>query len=83
MARELGFSLEEIRLLFNGFSPDTPPSDRWQQLAQRKLPEVTALIQRATAMKKLLEKGLRCDCVSVQDCILYDCNPPVALARRR
>jgi hypothetical protein len=70
-------------LLFNGFSPDTPPSDRWQQLAQRKLPEVTALIQRATAMKKLLEKGLRCDCVSVQDCILYDCNPPVALARRR
>lgn len=83
MARDLGFSLEEIRLLFNGFSSDTPPSARWQQLAQRKLPEVTALIQRATAMKKLLEKGLRCDCVSVQDCILYDCNPPVALARRR
>jgi DNA-binding transcriptional MerR regulator len=27
--------------------------------------------------------GLRCDCVTVQDCILYDCNPPVTLTRRK
>jgi MerR family transcriptional regulator, redox-sensitive transcriptional activator SoxR len=83
MARELGFSLEEIRTLLNGFSPDTPPSTRWQQLAERKLPEVDALIQRATAMKRLLEKGLRCDCVSIQDCIRYDCSPPVSIQRNR
>lgn len=81
IARELGFSLEDIRTLLNGFSEDTPPSARWQKLAQRKLPEVDALVQRATAMKQLLEKGLRCDCVSIQDCLRYDCNPPVALRR--
>jgi|RhiMetdeSRZDD1v2_1073273.scaffolds.fasta_scaffold442773_3 MerR family transcriptional regulator, redox-sensitive transcriptional activator SoxR len=81
-ARELGFSLEDIRVLINGVSPDTPPSLRWQQLAERKLPEVDLLIERATAMKRLLEKGLRCDCVSIQDCIRYDCNPPVSLGRR-
>ena len=83
LARELGFSLDDIRALLNGFSPDTAPSERWQRLARRKLPEVDALIQRATAMKRLLEKGLRCDCISVQDCIMYDCNPPVSIGRRR
>ena len=82
MARDLGFSVDDIRTLLNGFSAETPPSERWQEFAQRKLPEVDTLIQRATAMKRLLEKGLRCDCVTVQDCILYDCNPPVALRRR-
>jgi MerR family transcriptional regulator, redox-sensitive transcriptional activator SoxR len=82
LARELGFSLDDIRTLLNGFSADTPPSVRWQQLAQRKLPDVDVLIQRATAMKRLLEKGLRCDCVSIEDCIRYDCNPPLQLRRR-
>ena len=83
MARELGFSLEDIRTLLNGFSPDTAPPARWQQLATRKLPEVDALLERAKAMKRLLERGLRCECVSVLDCIRYDCNPPVTITRRR
>ena len=83
LARELGFSLEDIRTLLQGFSSDTAPPVRWQHLARRKLPEVNELIQRATAMKRLLEKGLRCDCITVQDCILYDCNPPVQLTRRQ
>jgi MerR family transcriptional regulator, redox-sensitive transcriptional activator SoxR len=82
LARELGFSVEDIRTLLQGFSSETAPPVRWQHLARRKLPEVNELIQRATAMKRLLEKGLRCDCVTVQDCILYDCNPPVHLTRR-
>lgn len=82
MARDLGFSLDDIRTLLDGFDPATPPPVRWQQLAQRKLPEIDALAQRARAMKQLLEKGLRCDCVSVEDCVLYDCNPPVTLGRR-
>jgi DNA-binding transcriptional MerR regulator len=82
MARDLGFSLAEIRTLLTGFSPDTPPSERWQHMARRKLPEIDTLVQRATAMKRLLEKGLRCDCVSMDDCVLYDCNPPVSIGRR-
>lgn len=81
MARELGFTLEDIRLLISGFSPDTPPNVRWRQLAQQKLADVNTLLQRASAMKSLLEKGLRCDCVSVHDCLTYDCNPPVTLGR--
>ena len=69
--------------LLDGFDPATPPPVRWQQLAQRKLPEIDQLAQRASAMKRLLEKGLRCDCVSIEDCVLHDCNPPVALGRRK
>lgn len=81
MARELGFSLEEIRTLLTGFRSDTPPPERWQQLARLKLPEVDALLERATAMKRMLEKGLRCDCLTVEDCITYRCSPPVQLRR--
>jgi MerR family redox-sensitive transcriptional activator SoxR len=77
MARELGFSLDDIRVLMNGFSGDTPPPERWRQLALRKLPEVESTILRARAMKELFEKGLRCDCVSMTDCIVHGCSPPV------
>src|SRR5262245_54178067 len=79
IARELGCSLEDIRTLLNGFSPDTPPPARWRQLAEHKLPEVEATIQRAQAMKRMLTKGLRCDCVSLSDCIVHDCSPPVQI----
>jgi DNA-binding transcriptional MerR regulator len=82
-ARELGFSVEDIRTLLRGFSPDTPPPVRWRRLAAEKLPEVDATIQRAQAMKRLLEKGLRCDCVSLEDCIVHECSPPVQLGLSR
>jgi MerR family transcriptional regulator, redox-sensitive transcriptional activator SoxR len=82
MARDLGFTLGDIQLLLSGFSRETPPNVRWQQLARRKLREVSDVIARASAMKALLEKGLRCDCVSVHDCLAYDCNPPVKLGRK-
>jgi MerR family transcriptional regulator, redox-sensitive transcriptional activator SoxR len=67
-AQEIGFSLDEIRTLLDGFSSETPPSERWQTMAQSKLPEVEALIARATAMKQLLEAGLKCECISIEDC---------------
>jgi MerR family redox-sensitive transcriptional activator SoxR len=41
---------------------------RWRDLAQRKLTEVEALIQRAQGMKQLLQEGLACGCVSFDDC---------------
>src|SRR5262245_40577725 len=46
-ARELGFSLEEIRQLLLDFPADTPPPERWRALAREKLPEIDAQIQRA------------------------------------
>ncbi|MFN8564879.1 MAG: MerR family transcriptional regulator, partial [Anaerolineae bacterium] len=46
-ARGMGFTLEELHILLDGFSDDTPPSERWRSLAAEKLPEVDDLIYRA------------------------------------
>jgi MerR family transcriptional regulator, redox-sensitive transcriptional activator SoxR len=73
MARDLGFSIDEIRTLLNGFSPETPPPERWRQLADEKLPQLDALIRHASAMKRLLQVGLTCGCVRVEDCFIDDC----------
>jgi MerR family redox-sensitive transcriptional activator SoxR len=57
-------------MVLDGFSEDTPPSERWRVLAREKLPEVEALVERALGMKNLLERGLRCECLRLEDCAL-------------
>jgi len=68
-ARDLGFSLGEIKTILDGFPDGTPPSARWEALARKKLPEVEAHAQRILAMKTLLEAGLNCNCEDVEECI--------------
>jgi len=70
VAKQAGFTISEIRTLLDGFSEDTPPSERWRILAQDKLPEVEALVERALSMKDLLERGLRCECLRLEECSL-------------
>jgi MerR family redox-sensitive transcriptional activator SoxR len=70
VAQQAGFTISEIRTLLDGFSEDTPPSERWRVLAREKLPEVEALVERALGMKNLLERGLRCECLRLEDCAL-------------
>lgn len=70
VAQQAGFTISEIRTLLDGFSDDAPPSERWRVLAQGKLPEVEALVERALGMKDLLERGMRCECLSIDDCAL-------------
>lgn len=72
-ARELGFSLDEIRELLDGFSADTPPPERWRAMAAAKLPQVEAAIRRAQQLKRLLQVGMSCGCVRIEDCFLDDC----------
>jgi MerR family redox-sensitive transcriptional activator SoxR len=70
VAQQAGFTISEIRTLLDGFSEDTPPSERWRLLAEEKLPEVEKLVERALDMKRLLERGMRCECLRFQDCAL-------------
>src|ERR687891_549649 len=70
VSQQAGFTISEIGTLMDGFSEDTPPSERWRVLARDKLPEVEALVERALGMKDLLERGLRCDCLRLEDCAL-------------
>ena len=65
-AKACGFSLDEARRLFFGFRPGTPPSERWQTLARKKIVELDALADRISEMKRLLQKS--CSCRDLQEC---------------
>jgi MerR family redox-sensitive transcriptional activator SoxR len=71
MAQQVGFSVAEMRALFESLQADTPIPPQWQTLARQKLSEVDSLIQRAGEMKRLLLERLHCDCLNLDDCI--DC----------
>jgi MerR family redox-sensitive transcriptional activator SoxR len=68
LAQQAGFTVAEIQILLHGFAPDTPPAARWQPLAQQKIAEVDAMIERAQQMKHILETGLNCGCLRLEDC---------------
>jgi MerR family redox-sensitive transcriptional activator SoxR len=69
LAKRAGFSLSEVRIILSGISDETPPSEIWRRLASDKLPEVEQTLAEAQAMKKILEAGLRCECLSLEDCL--------------
>lgn len=64
-ARDAGFTIAEVRELLGG--TDESPA-RWRALAERKLVEVDAVIEKAQATRRLLEESLRCNCVALEDC---------------
>lgn len=68
MAQYAGFTIAEIQSLLHDFPVDTPPSERWQGLANKKIGELDELINRAQAMKSLLEQILACHCATIEDC---------------
>jgi MerR family redox-sensitive transcriptional activator SoxR len=68
LAQQAGFTVAEIQTLLHGFAPDTPPAARWDPLARQKLQELDALIERAQHMKRILETGLHCGCLRLEDC---------------
>ena len=70
VAQDAGFNVAEIRTLLRGFSREVPPSARWKALASAKLEEIDRVIARAEAMKRVLEEGLECDCLRLEDCAL-------------
>jgi MerR family redox-sensitive transcriptional activator SoxR len=70
LAQQAGFTVAEIQTLLHGFAPDTPPAARWLPLAQHKIAELDALIERAQQMKRILETGLNCGCLRLEDCAI-------------
>jgi MerR family redox-sensitive transcriptional activator SoxR len=70
-ARRLGFSLTEIQSLLQEQPALIPLTERWQDLARKKLGEVKTLIQEAQQIQQRLEEGMGCACADLEDCI--DC----------
>jgi MerR family redox-sensitive transcriptional activator SoxR len=67
-AKEVGFSLAEIRKLLAGFPHDTPAGVRWSELASEKLIELDAMAQRIDVMRSALQRISRCGCRDLDQC---------------
>jgi MerR family redox-sensitive transcriptional activator SoxR len=70
LAKQAGFSLREIEHFVSGFSASTPPSARWRQMAGRKLSELDRRAEEIERMRMVLERGLECECLSLDECEL-------------
>ena len=64
-AQDAGFTIAEVRQLLGG-EKESPGG--WRSLAERKLREVDAVIDKAQVTRQLLEDSLGCDCVAIEDC---------------
>src|SRR5260370_42598085 len=68
-ARQLGFTLTEIRHLFFGFRDIARPSERWRTLSRRKLAELDHLMDGIKAVRGVLKKLMtKCRCDTLDQC---------------
>jgi MerR family redox-sensitive transcriptional activator SoxR len=66
-AQRAGLSLEEIKHVLGG-----QPTEELRLIAERRLPEVEEMLERATVVRGWLEAAARCECLSLDDCCLFD-----------
>ena len=71
VAKVAGFSLDEVGVLLTSIDEGAPAHKQLQALAERKLPEVDALIERAQAMRDWLTTASSCGCESLEGCGLF------------
>jgi MerR family transcriptional regulator, redox-sensitive transcriptional activator SoxR len=71
-AQRAGLTLDEIGTLLETKAEDGESIGRLRAIARRKLPEVTALIQRTELVREWLACAERCECPSLDDCPLFD-----------
>jgi MerR family redox-sensitive transcriptional activator SoxR len=78
VAQRAGLALDEIRELIE--HGNDPMSERLRELAERRLPEIDALIERARRVRSWLETATACGCQSIDACALFD-DPSLPPAR--
>jgi MerR family redox-sensitive transcriptional activator SoxR len=74
VAQRAGLSLAEIRELID--HGNDPMSERLRSLAERRLPEIDALIARAQGVRTWLEAATACTCERIDECALFDGAAP-------
>ena len=66
-AQRAGLTLSEIKPLLEGDSVE-----ELRRIAERRIPEIDALLERANVVRGWLEAAARCECPSLDDCCLFD-----------
>jgi len=67
-ARQVGFTLREIRQLFFGFRKAAPASERWKKLSRQKLAELEQQMARIRTMQEALQRLQNCSCGALEQC---------------
>src|ERR1700736_4684382 len=81
-ARDMDFSLEEIRIFLGGLNDKAPVGKRWKRLAHSKIRHGDETVLRAHRLKSLLEHLLRCRCASLRQCVdRLSLSPKLRLVR--
>jgi len=68
-ARDMDFSLDEIKIFLSGLNEKAPVGKRWKTLAHSKIKQVNETMARAQQLRSLLEHLLRCRCASLRECV--------------
>jgi MerR family redox-sensitive transcriptional activator SoxR len=68
-AQQAGFTLAEMRLLFDDIMISSTPSVEWHDLIQRKLQELNVMLMNVQSMKSLLEDIMNCEASQLAECI--------------
>jgi MerR family transcriptional regulator, redox-sensitive transcriptional activator SoxR len=71
-AQRAGLTLDEIKLLLEAEPGDRQAVDQLRGVAERKLPEVDAMIERALVVRRWLDAAARCECPSLDECCLFE-----------
>ena len=74
LARQVGFGIREIQVLFNNTDDNPSPVDHWQTLAVNKIDELDALIKQTQIIKAWLSQALKSECTGVDDCVAITCD---------
>ncbi len=67
-----GLTLDEIKALLSASPDDLAAIERLREVAARKLPEITALIERSQIVRGWLDSAGRCECPALNQCPLFD-----------
>jgi MerR family redox-sensitive transcriptional activator SoxR len=70
-AQRAGLSLDEIKALLGAAEGSQGAADELRRIAARKMPQVTAMIERAVLVRTWLEQASRCECPTLEECPLF------------
>lgn len=68
-AQRAGFTLDEVRLIFNDILSHSLESTEWHDLLQHKLSDLDNLLRNIQNMKVLLEAMMQCENPELAECI--------------
>ena len=72
IGKRAGLHLDEIRTLLAAEDYGTAFGEQLRELAERKLPELDALIEQAQTMRRWLATATDCSCETIDICVLFE-----------